>query len=735
MKDSNESATLADTLSGFTVRRMMPPAVLLAAFLLVGVGIWGPEARAQSATESTTGAIGAANTPDGAGVKGAGEKTVTLNFREMEIQTLISTVSDITGRNFIVDPRVRGKVTVISKHAMGEEELYRVFLSILQVHGFSAVQTGEVTKIIPDITAKQSGVPVQSPFDGAAQDEYVTQVIPIENVAAAQLVPILRPLVPQQSHLAAYPPTNVLIISDRSGNIDRMLDIVRRIDKANTEEIEVIRIDHASATDLARVLQTLYKRDPNQPSSTNLQISVDERTNSLLVVGDPTGRLRVRALIAQLDVPVDTGGGSTQVVYLRYANAKDLLPVLTGIGDHYRESSAQRRAPVPAQNAVAGGDSNSLSGLSEADLRINIQADENSNALVITASPKVFKSMRSVISQLDIRRSQVMVEAIIAEVSSDKASELGVNWLVDGASGQSSQEGGAALSNFGGTLGTLVSLAGGTSAALPGGFTMAVGDFRSGGTRFAAVLNALTSNADTNILSTPTLMTTDNEAAEIRVAENVPFVTGQYTNTGSDSSVSPFQTIEREDVGLILKVKPQINEGDSIKLDIELEVSNLSTSVANAVDITTKKRTVKTSVIVENRQVLVIGGLIDDSVSDTEQKVPFLGDIPVLGAAFRYTKTSKVKRNLMIFLHPVVMRDASEALYHTSQKYDYIRTLQLEKKQKGTLLLRKDRYMPLLPEFTSLVSLPPPFEELEDVAPAGEVTSDASQPVSVPVAK
>lgn len=649
------------------------------------------------------------------------DETVTLNFRDMEIQTLISTVSDITGRNFIIDPRVRGKVTVISKHAMGEDELYRVFLSILQVHGFSAVQTGEVIKIIPDITAKQSGVPVQSPYDSAAQDEYVTQVIPIENVAATQLVPILRPLVPQQSHLAAYPPTNVLIISDRSGNIDRILDIVRRIDKANTEEIEVIRVEHASAPDLARVLQTLYKRDPNQPTSTNLQISVDERTNCLLVVGDPTGRMRVRALIAQLDVPVVASGGSTQVIYLRYANAKDLLPVLTGIGDHYRESSASRRSSTTTaggankDSSAAGIDENiSLAGLSEADLQINIQADENSNSLVITSSPKVFKSLREVVSQLDIRRAQVMVEAIIAEVSSDKASELGVNWVVDGASADSSKGGGAAVSNFGGTLGTLVSLAGGVSTSLPGGFTAAVGDFRSGGTRFAAVLNALTSHADTNILSTPTLMTTDNEAAEIRVAENVPFVTGQYTNTGSDSSVSPFQTIEREDVGLILKVKPQINEGDSIKLDIELEVSNLSTSVANAVDITTKKRTVKTSVIVENRQVLILGGLIDDSIMDTEQKVPFLGDIPLLGAAFRYTKTSKAKRNLMIFLHPVVMRDTNDSLYYTHQKYDYIRALQLEKKQKGTRLLRGDNYMPLLPEFTTLVNLPVPFDELNE---------------------
>lgn len=638
-------------------------------------------------------------------------RTITLNLKEADIKTLIATVADVTGKNFIVDPRVKGRVTVISKHAMDEDETYRVFLSILQVHGFSAVQTGEIIKIIPDISAKQSGIPVQTPSDREAEDEFVTQVIPIENVAAAQLVPILRPLVPQQSHLAAYPPTNVLILSDRAGNIDRMLDIITRIDKANTEEIEVIPVEYASATDLTRILQTLYKKEANQPSTSNLKIATDDRTNSILVSGDPAGRLKVRALIAKLDSPLGDGGGSTQVIYLRYANAKELVPVLTGISENIQtqQSSSSKTTSKSKRRTTSSSATNNI--------KVDIQADEATNALVITAPPKILKSLKAVISQLDIRRAQVMVEAIIAEVSSEKAEELGINWLVDAASAQSSQEGGALISNFGGALGSLVSLgSGGTS--VPGGFTFAIGDIRSGKTRFGAVLSALGSMSDTNILSTPTLMTTDNEAAEIRVAENVPFVTGQYTNTGSSSSVSPFQTIQREDVGLILKVKPQINEGDSVKLDIEQEVSSLSTSAANAVDITTKKRTIKTSIIVDDGQLIIMGGLIDDTLADTEQKVPVLGDIPLLGNMFKYTKTSKVKRNLMIFLHPVIIRDKATAQAHTHRKYEYIRAKQLDRVAKGTLRMNGEVEIPVLPEFSTMVKLPVPFKELEGITPA-----------------
>ncbi len=641
-------------------------------------------------------------------------KNITLNLKDADINTLIATVAEVTGKNFIVDPRVKGKINIISTRPMEQEETYRVFLSILQVHGYSAVPSGKVVKIIPDITAKQSSIPVQKPSDGSSIDEFITQVIPIQNVAAAQLVPILRPLVPQQSHLAAYPPTNVLIVSDRAGNIKRMLDIVRRIDKANSAEVEVIQLEYASATDVARILSLLYKKDQNEPQSSKLTIATDERTNSVLLNGDPAARIKARAIIAHLDTDLGGDSGSTQVIYLKYAEAKELVSVLTGISDNLKVSSKTTSSKKSKRSTN-----------SSSQIKVNIQAHESTNALVITAPPKILASLKMVIQQLDIRRAQVMIEAIIVEVSSDKASELGVNWIFDAASSNSSQNGYAASSNFGGVLGSILSATSGNSAnaagALPGGFTLGVGSFKSGKTRFGAIVSALGSSAGSNILSTPTIMTTDNEAAEIRVAENVPFVTGQYSNTGaSSSSVSPFQTIKREDVGLILKVKPQINEGNAIKLDIEQEVSSLATSAANAVDIVTKKRSIKTSIMAEDGQVIILGGLIDDSVEETEQKVPGLGDVPLIGELFKYSKTSKVKRNLMIFLHPVIIRDAATAQAYTHRKYDYIRARQIERRGQGTLRMNGEIKTPLLPTYDELTKLPVPFDEIAEAQKQAE---------------
>ena len=634
-------------------------------------------------------------------------RSITLNLKDADINTLISTVAEVTGKNFIVDPRVKGKVNIISNRPMEQEETYRVFLSILQVHGYSAVPSGKVIKIIPDITAKQSSIPVQKPSDGSSLDEFITQVIPIQNVAAAQLVPILRPLVPQQSHLAAYPPTNVLIVSDRAGNINRMLDIVRRIDKANSAEVEVVQLEYASASDVARILGLLYKKDQNEPQSAKLTIATDERTNSVLLNGDPAARIKARAIIAHLDTDLGGDSGSTQVVYLKYADAKEMVSVLTGISDNLQTTSK-----TTSRSKSKKKRSSSSSG---SQIKVNIQAHEATNSLVITAPPKILASLKMVIQQLDIRRAQVMIEAIIVEVSADKAEELGVNWIFDAASRNSSEDGYAVTSNFGGVLNNILSFSESGTGSIPGGLTIGLGDFKSGGTRFGAVINALGSAAGSNILSTPTIMTTDNEAAEIRVAENVPFVTGQYSNTGaSSSSVSPFQTIKREDVGLILKVKPQINEGNAIKLDIEQEVSSLSTSAANAVDITTKKRSIKTSIMAEDGQVIILGGLMDDTVEETEQKVPGLGDIPLFGELFKYSKTSKVKRNLMIFLHPVIIRDAATAHAYTHRKYDYIRARQIERREQGTLRMNGEIKTPLLPTFDELTKLPVPFEELAE---------------------
>ncbi len=646
-------------------------------------------------------------------------RSITLNLKDADINTLISTVAEVTGKNFIVDPRVKGKVNIISNRPMEQEETYRVFLSILQVHGYSAVPSGQVIKIIPDITAKQSSIPVQKPQDGSSLDEFITQVIPIQNVAAAQLVPILRPLVPQQSHLAAYPPTNVLIVSDRAGNIERMLDIVRRIDKANSAEVEVVQLEYASAADVARILGLLYKKDQNEPQSAKLTIATDERTNSVLLNGDPAARIKARAIIAHLDTDLGGDSGSTQVVYLKYADAKEMVSVLTGISDNLQVASKTTSRSKSKTKRKTSSSSSS-------QIKVNIQAHEATNSLVITAPPKILASLKMVIQQLDIRRAQVMIEAIIVEVSADKAQDLGVSWVVDAASRASSEKGYAATSNFGGVLSNILSLSSGSGGSIPGGLTIGLGNFKSGQTKFGAVISALGSAAGSNILSTPTIMTTDNEAAEIRVAENVPFVTGQYSNTGaSSSSVSPFQTIKREDVGLILKVKPQINEGNAIKLDIEQEVSSLSTSAANAVDITTKKRSIKTSIMAEDGQVIILGGLMDDTVEETEQKVPGLGDIPLVGGLFRYEKTSKVKRNLMVFLHPVIIRDAATANAYTHRKYNFIRDRQLERRAMGTLRMDGEIETPLLPTYEELTKLPVPFEEIAEAEKSAEANKEA----------
>jgi general secretion pathway protein D len=414
----------------------------------------------------------------------------------------------------------------------------------------------------------------------------------------------------------------------------------------------------------------------------------DERTNSVLISGDASGRLRLRTLIAHLDTPLETTG-NIQVVYLRYAKAKDLLPVLQGVSKKLSEEQ-QKTAPPPGQPQTQGG-----VGL------IDIQADEATNSLVITAPPDVFRSLKGVIAQLDIRRAQVLVEAAVAELSLEKTAELGVQWVVDG-----SKDGNViGFINFGvGTnLNNVINIInalrqGGNVPAdtslLPEGANIALGNANSS-VRFGALISALASDANTNVLSTPTLVTLDNEEAEITVADNVPFVTGNFTtNISQDTTTTgglvgnPFQTIQRQDVGIILKVKPQINEGNAVKLEISQEVSNVvASATALAQGPTTNKRVIKTKVLVEDGQILVLGGLIKDNLTENLQKVPGLGDIPVLGNLFRYRKTRKEKSNLMVFLHPAILRDSFEGTLHTNDKYSYIRQQQLAARQKGVALL------------------------------------------------
>ena len=609
---------------------------------------------------------------------------VTLNFNATDINAVISAVSEMTGRNFIVDPRVKGKVTVISHRALKSSEIYQVFLSVLKVHGFAAIPGRNVTKIVPEVNAKQDAISTGNksiPYS----DEFITQVLEIKNVDAAQLVPILRPLVPQRGHLAAYPGSNVLVISDSASNIRRLKKIINSIDQATGDEIEVVALQHASASEVVRIIKQLSSQDAKKKKN---NLIADDRTNSILLGGNKASRLRVKALIAHLDTPVDEGG-STQVVYLRNAVAKDLVPVLTGVSKSVSGAKGKK------------------SGSSKVGA-ISIQADENTNSLVITAPPDVFRSLRSVIRRLDVRRAQVLVEAVIAEVSTNSAEEFGIQWA-----GGSVKDGIASVVNFGiGTsLAGVLSTPPGTVPPIGNGLNLFGGN-PSESNPIGALVRALNSDDKSNILSTPSLLTLDNEEAEIVVGQNVPFVTGSYSSTGGGSTpTNPFQTVQREDVGLTLRITPQINEGNAIKLKVEQEVSSVDIS-AKAVDLVTKKRSIKTNVVVDDGQMIVLGGLIEETLIDTEQRVPGLGDIPLLGWFFRYNTTELRKTNLMVFLQPTILKDAALTSAHTGDKYNFIRAKQLKLRDEG-FHLASEEDSPLLVKNKQFLTLPKPYSDGE----------------------
>jgi general secretion pathway protein D len=593
---------------------------------------------------------------------------VTLNFSDADLVAVINSVSQITGKNFIIDPRVKGKVTVVSSKPLNEKEVYNVFLSILQVHGFATVPTEYAIKIIPDATAKQSSTP-SGAASGNPGDQLITRVLSIKHINAAQLVPILRPLVAQQGHLAAYPTTNMLIISDRASNILRIDRIIAQMDQEIDSDIEIIKLKHAFAAEVVRLLTGLNLTTPDQKAQAGggIKINADERTNSILLIGERSERLKYRAIIADLDSPIESGG-NTHVVYLRYANAQNVASILTNV--------AQEMMKAEGKNVTAAGGTGGAAGAS-----VNVQADEDTNALVISASAAVFPSLRSVIQQLDIPRAQVHVEAIIAEVSLDTAKELGVQW------GAYESGTGVLTTRFPNEPSpeSLVDIVSGVLSPIPTGLTLGLGSFSNSGLNIATIIRALEGDGETNLLSTPSIVTLDNQEAEIVVGQNVPFVTGQSTSDASDTQ-NPFQTIEREDVGITLKVTPQINEGDAITLELYQEVSAIAASSSGAVDIVTTKRSISTTVQLEDEQMLVLGGLIDDAYTDSEQKVPFLGDIPGIGALFRSNRTQKIKRNLMVFIRATIIKDPAKARTLSVNKYNFMRDIQLQENEGEDIL-------------------------------------------------
>ena len=625
----------------------------------------------------------------------AQDRMITPNFQDVDIRQIIEAVAEVTGKNFIVDPRVNQQnVTMISQTAMSSDAFYSAFQSLLQVYGYIAVPSGNFVKILPDANARQ--VP-GAPAGADGPDEIVTRVISIENVAAAQLVPILRPLIPQYGHLAAYPQSNMLIISDRAANVRRIVQIVRRIDQEGEDEIEIIPLQHASAIEIVRIINSISRPPDRANAQSGPSIAADQRTNSVLIGGDLKKRLKTRALIVSLDTPL-AEGGNTRVRYLFNADAEELAAKL-----QEQISVLQTQGAAGAQPAGAG------------NTVIKIWADVMTNALVITAPPKEMRNLMAIIDKLDIRRAQVHIEAIIVEVSLDKVNELGVSWLVSpGDTGDV-----AAVSQFSnsfdisGAIGTLDGGEGTTGDFINQGVTSVVGRFRDNKTSWAAVLTALAGDASTNILSQPNITTVDNEEAEIKVAQEVPFVTGQFTNTGAaQGSVNPFQTIQREEVGTILRITPQINEGDAVLLKVEQEQSNISRGAQNAVDLITNKRTISTNVIIEDGGIIVLGGLIQEALIETEQRVPILGRIPLLGALFRSSKTELVKTNLMVFLRPTILRDGTQAAMQTNARYNYMRDLQLNGlgvMDPGSVQLMPNEDRPVLPAIdnsTTAVGVP-----------------------------
>jgi general secretion pathway protein D len=636
---------------------------------------------------------------------------ITPNYKDADLGQVIEAVSQVTGKNFIVDPRVRAQVTMLSSTPMGPGAFYEAFLAILQVHGFVAVPSGKVIKILPDANARQLPANDLPDSVSSTSDEIVTQVIQVLNISAAQLVPILRPLIPQYGHLAAYPASNMLIISDRAANVNRMVRIIQRIDQGGDADIDVIRLEHASSADIVRVINSLSSGQGAEGAG-GAKIVADDRTNSVLLSGEASQRLRMRTLITHLDTPLEAGG-DTQVRYLRYADAEKIAAKL-------KEQAAGTVAAAAGGTQAAGG--------STGDRSITIWAEPETNALVVTAPPKIMRSLMQVVDRLDIRRAQVIIEAMLVEVSTDASRDLGVNWAVDGSNDNflvglfNSAIGGVSLSDIAAGYDQITnppSDGGGTAIAAPGGFTLAAGRRQDSGTNFAAILRALSSNGDTNVVSMPSVITLDNEEAQIKVAQEVPFVTGSYTNAGQTAgTVNPFQTIQREEVGNILKITPQITDEDTILLKIEQEVSGIAAAASqvSSNDLVTNKRTISTRVLVDDGGMLVLGGLIEDRLTESESKVPFLGSIPLLGELFRTRSVQKTKSNLMVFIRPRIIRTAEQAAIETNSKYNHIRNLQLDRND-GKVQLMPGVQQPTLPEVLGPTAPVTPVPGLEAAVP------------------
>ena len=587
---------------------------------------------------------------------------INFDFEDAELRSVIQAVAEFTGRNFLVDPAVKGTVTVVAPIPLTEEQAYRVFQSVLEVNGYVAVEADGVTKIVPQEEGKLGGV--FPPDQSAVGDDIVTRVIHLEHIRAERLVPILRPLIPAYGHLASDTKSSALILTDRAGNVERLLNIIKRLDKpARTGEVELVTLTHASAEELAQLFNRLHKDGGPDSPANDVALIADPRTNSLIIKADADTRKEIKALAVALDAP-SSGRGNTHVIYLKNASAENLVGVL--------ESSLKN---------AAGPD-----GVSQSK-QITIKADPETNALVVTATQSDYVILEQVIKKLDVRRLQVYVEALIAEVDAQTTQELGVQFGVgDGVRGD--QQGLVGTTSFetGTSLQSALSNPLAAGAGLSLGFVDGTITLPDGTEIYNlnALAKALEGQSDANVLSTPNILTMDNEEAEIIVGQNVPFVTGSFTQISQGTAVeNPFQTIQRQDVGLTLRIKPQITEGSAIKMEIFQEVSNVAQR-GEARDLVTNTRSLATTIVAENNQMVVLGGLIQDDISNNVQKVPLLGDVPLLGNLFRYKSNKRRKTNLLVFLRPQIIRGPHDMDEPTRDKYEYLGRLTNQEAFKET---------------------------------------------------
>ncbi|MCA2419746.1 MULTISPECIES: type II secretion system secretin GspD [Vibrio] len=634
-------------------------------------------------------------------VPGAMANEFSASFKGTDIQEFINIVGRNLEKTIIVDPSVRGKIDVRSYDVLNEEQYYSFFLNVLEVYGYAVVEMDNgVLKVIKAKDSKTSAIPVLG--DGSAQgDSVITRVVAVRNVSVRELSPLLRQLIDNAGagNVVHYDPANIILITGRAAVVNRLAEIIKRVDQAGDKEIELVELRNASAAEMVRIVEALNK-SANQKSTPEFlepKIVADERTNAILISGDPKVRARLKRLIRQLDVEMATKGNN-RVVYLKNAKAEDLVDVLKGVSDNLQ---AEKQAGQKASGAPRG--------------EVVIAAHAATNSLVLTAPPDIMMALQDVISQLDIRRAQVLIEALIVEMSEGDGINLGVQWgsLETGAVIQYGNSGapiGQVMVGLeeakdqtrteyytnsngertpydvteSGDYSTLASALSGVNGAA---MSIVMGDW-------TALISAVASDSNSNILSSPSITVMDNGEASFIVGEEVPVITGSTAGSNNDN---PFQTVDRKEVGIKLKVVPQINEGDSVQLNIEQEVSNVL-GANGAVDVRFAKRQLNTSVMIQDGQMLVLGGLVDERALESESKVPLLGDIPVLGHLFKSTSTQTEKRNLMVFIKPTIIRDGVTADGITQRKYNFIRAEQLYKADQG-LKLMADEKIPVMPAF------------------------------------